>query len=54
MGRADGMNYAPQGKPNPVVEKGEFRFAASWPGSRAYLRDVEWIDRSGRRSGLGL
>jgi predicted dehydrogenase len=28
MGRADGMNYAPQGKPNPVVEKGEFRFAA--------------------------
>jgi len=28
MGREDGMNYAPQGKPNPVVEKGEFRFAA--------------------------
>jgi predicted dehydrogenase len=28
MGRADGMNYAPQGKPNPVVKKGEFRFAA--------------------------
>lgn len=28
MGRADGMNYAPQGKPSPVVEKGEFRFAA--------------------------
>jgi len=28
MGRADGMNYAPQGKPNPVVEQGEFRFAA--------------------------
>ena len=28
MSRADGMNYAPQGKPNPVVEKGEFRFAA--------------------------
>lgn len=26
MGRADGMNYAPQGKPNPVVKKGEFRF----------------------------
>jgi len=28
MGREDGMNYAPQGKPNPVVKKGEFRFAA--------------------------
>jgi len=28
MGRADGMNYAPQGKPNPVVEKGAFKFAA--------------------------
>ncbi|MEM7539677.1 MAG: Gfo/Idh/MocA family oxidoreductase [Chloroflexota bacterium] len=27
--RADGMNYAPQGKPDPVVEKGEFRFAAA-------------------------
>ncbi len=25
---ADGMNYAPQGKPAPVVEKGEFVFAA--------------------------
>ena len=28
MQRADGMNYAPQGKPNPVCKKGEFRFAA--------------------------
>jgi len=27
MGRADGMNYAPRGKPNPVVEKGKFKFA---------------------------
>ena len=27
--RADGMNYAPQGKPDPVVEQGEFRFAAA-------------------------
>ena len=25
---SDGMNYAPKGKPNPVVEKGEFVFAA--------------------------
>lgn len=25
----DGMNYAPKGKPNPVVEKGEFQFAAA-------------------------
>ena len=25
---ADGMNYAPQGKPNPVVKPGEFVFAA--------------------------
>ncbi|WP_375295204.1 Gfo/Idh/MocA family protein [Paenibacillus sp.] len=25
----DGMNYAPQGKPKPVVEKGEFVFAAT-------------------------
>jgi predicted dehydrogenase len=24
----DGMNYAPKGKPNPVVKKGEFTFAA--------------------------
>ena len=28
MQKADGMNYAPQGKPAPVVNKGEFRFAA--------------------------
>ena len=25
---SDGMNYAPKGKPNPVVEKGEFMIAA--------------------------
>lgn len=28
MQKADGMNYAPEGKPMPVVEKGEFPFAA--------------------------
>ncbi|MDF2961189.1 MAG: dehydrogenase [Paenibacillus sp.] len=28
MQNKDGMNYAPQGKPNPVVGKGEFAFAA--------------------------
>ncbi|CAM3183479.1 Gfo/Idh/MocA family oxidoreductase [Paenibacillus lupini] len=28
MNKADGMNYAPQGKPNPVVKPGEFQFAA--------------------------
>ncbi|MDG5788643.1 Gfo/Idh/MocA family oxidoreductase [Evansella sp. AB-P1] len=28
MSQNDGMNYAPKGKPNPVVEKGEFKFAA--------------------------
>lgn len=28
MQTKDGMNYAPQGKPNPVVAKGEFPFAA--------------------------
>ena len=28
MSKADGMNYAPKGKPNPVCEKGDFRFAA--------------------------
>lgn len=28
MDRNDGMNYAPQGKPAPVVGKGEFAFAA--------------------------
>src|SRR5690625_6608423 len=28
MIKADGMNYAPKGKPNPVVEEGEFKFAA--------------------------
>ena len=28
MQRADGMNYAPTGKPQPVCEKGQFRFAA--------------------------
>ena len=27
--KADGMNYAPQGKPAPVVQKGEFVFAAA-------------------------
>ena len=26
--KADGMNYAPQGKPAPVVKAGEFNFAA--------------------------
>ncbi|MUT67595.1 Gfo/Idh/MocA family protein [Paenibacillus sp. NEAU-GSW1] len=28
MSKANGMNYAPQGKPRPVVEKGQFQFAA--------------------------
>jgi len=28
MSKQDGMNYAPQGKPQPVVGSGEFRFAA--------------------------
>ncbi|MEA3211860.1 MAG: hypothetical protein QOE70_4917 [Chthoniobacter sp.] len=28
MQKSDGMNYAPEGKPAPVVEKGEFPFAA--------------------------
>src|SRR3954463_9886985 len=28
MQKADGMNYAPQGKPRPVVGAGEFVFAA--------------------------
>ena len=28
-GKADGMNYAPQGKPQPVVKPGEFVFAAA-------------------------
>ena len=27
--KAEGMNYAPQGKPNPVVKPGEFIFAAA-------------------------
>ncbi len=27
MSKADGMNYAPKGKPNPVVKEGEFVFA---------------------------
>ena len=28
--KADGMNYAPQGKPRPVVQPGEFIFAAAF------------------------
>src|SRR4051794_3167819 len=28
--RSDGQNYAPQGKPRPVVRPGEFRFAAMY------------------------
>ncbi|AFH61935.1 Gfo/Idh/MocA family protein [Paenibacillus caseinilyticus] len=28
MSKHDGMNYAPKGKPNPVVSQGEFAFAA--------------------------
>jgi predicted dehydrogenase len=28
--KADGMNYAPQGKPSPVVKPGEFPFAAAF------------------------
>ena len=27
--KADGMNYAPQGRPAPVVKPGEFTFAAA-------------------------
>src|SRR5215204_4765089 len=27
--KSDGMNYAPQGKPSPVVKPGEFIFAAA-------------------------
>ena len=27
--KSDGMNYAPQGKPSPVVQRGEFTFAAA-------------------------
>ena len=27
--KADGMSYAPQGKPQPVVKPGEFVFAAA-------------------------
>jgi len=29
MNRMDGMNYAPQGKPQPVVKPGEFIFSAA-------------------------
>jgi predicted dehydrogenase len=29
MQRSDGMNYAPEGKPSPVVQPGEFIFAAT-------------------------
>src|ERR1035441_9419080 len=29
--KSEGMNYAPQGKPNPVVKPGEFVFAAARP-----------------------
>ena len=29
MDKKDGMNYAPKGKPNPVVKEGEFQIAAS-------------------------
>src|SRR3954469_9956400 len=28
--KSDGMNYAPQGKPSPVVKPGEFAFAAAF------------------------
>src|SRR5882672_3869621 len=28
--KSDGMNYAPQGKPRPVVKPGEFIFAAAF------------------------
>ena len=28
MNKGDGMNYAPVGKPDPVVKPGEFVFAA--------------------------
>src|SRR6185369_14638400 len=28
--KSDGMNYAPQGKPSPVVKAGEFTFAAAY------------------------
>jgi predicted dehydrogenase len=28
--KSDGMNYAPQGKPSPVVKPGEFTFAAAY------------------------
>ena len=28
MARAEGMNYMPTGKPNPIVKPGEFVYAA--------------------------
>jgi len=31
MSASDGMNYAPEGKPAPVVKPGEFVFAAAFP-----------------------
>ena len=30
MNALDGMNYAPKGKPEPVVKEGEFYFAAMY------------------------
>lgn len=39
--KADGMSYAPQGKPQPVIKPGEFVFAAAHPDhrqSRSHLK----------------
>jgi hypothetical protein len=37
--KADGISYAPQGKPQPVVKPGEFVFAAR--ASRP-IRRMQW------------
>lgn len=47
MNALDGMNYAPKGKPEPVVKEGEFYFAYHVSGSRSHQRHVQWPDGGG-------
>jgi len=59
-GKADGQNYAPRGKPNPVVGPGEFAIAdcadlvvvPTWPRTRLLGRGFA-AGRSAQSWGLG-
>ena len=54
MQKNDGMNYAPKGKPNLVVQKGEFNFAAIALDHGHIYGMCNGLNRSRRRAEMGL